>query len=406
MQNEPVPAEDEEPDVTKLTLEDLKEEARARNGHEHDDEHPPEDERPADKLPPFDYEDVFLAEDEPDPAELIEGLLHQGSKMVLGGGSKSFKTWMLLDMATAVSSGANWMGFATTPTRVLYINLEIQRAFTRKRVRWIRQAKNQCGSHELAIWNLRGHCCDIVNLSAEITRRAKAGGFGLIIIDPIYKTLGDRDENKAGDVANLLNELEKIAVETCAAIVFGAHFSKGNQSAKESIDRIGGSGVFARDPDTIMVLTRHKEPDCFTVELTLRNLPPCEPFVVRWAWPLMQRDSSLRPEDLKEMRKSEAKITPTLDEEEAKTIALIPDGGERRLPKARLISLMELQIRIPSRRVRTVLTGLLAQGKLHSFKEPRSRTNPLEFICLDAQAQTDLLPTPNMANKPKRKKRK
>ena len=32
-------------------------------------------------------------------------------------------------------------------------------------------------------------------------------GFGLIIPDTVYKTLGDRDENSAGDIAGLLRPL-------------------------------------------------------------------------------------------------------------------------------------------------------------------------------------------------------
>src|ERR1051325_5990145 len=34
-----------------------------------------------------------------------------------------------------------------------------------------------------------------------------------------------------------------------AAVALAGHFTKGNASAKEAIDRISGSGVFARDPD-------------------------------------------------------------------------------------------------------------------------------------------------------------
>jgi len=37
-------------------------------------------------------------------------------------------------------------------------------------------------------------------------------------------------------------------VKTGAAVGFGAHYSKGNQAGKEAIDRVSGSGVFARDP--------------------------------------------------------------------------------------------------------------------------------------------------------------
>ena len=57
----------------------------------------------------------------------------------------------------------------------------------------------------------------------------------------------------------MLNEIEALAVETGAAVAFGAHYSKGNQAGKEVIDRIGGSGVFARDPDSILNFTRHEE---------------------------------------------------------------------------------------------------------------------------------------------------
>ena len=122
----------------------------------------------------------------------------------------------------------------------------------------------------------------------------------LIIIDPTYKLLFNRDENKAGDIASLMNEFEMVAVRTGAAVAFGAHYSKGNQSAKEPIDRIGGSGVFARDPDSILSFTRHEEPDCFTVEMNLRNHPPQNPFVVRWEFPLFAIDSVLDPNRLKQ----------------------------------------------------------------------------------------------------------
>ena len=134
----------------------------------------------------------------------------------------------------------------------------------------------------------------------------------LIIIDPIYKALGDRDENKAGDVASMMNELEKIAVKTGAAVAFGAHYSKGNQALKESIDRIGGSGVFARDPDSILTMTAHKEPEAFTVDATLRNFAPIEPFVVKWEWPLFSRDLELDPEQLKQARGPKEKHSPSL----------------------------------------------------------------------------------------------
>jgi RecA-family ATPase len=40
------------------------------------------------------------------PPEIIEGVLHQGSKAVLGSNSKARKTWILLDLALSVASGS------------------------------------------------------------------------------------------------------------------------------------------------------------------------------------------------------------------------------------------------------------------------------------------------------------
>ena len=40
--------------------------------------------------------------------------------------------------------------------------------------------------------------------------------FGLIILDPAYKVLGDRDENANGEIAGLMNEFEALAQKTRA----------------------------------------------------------------------------------------------------------------------------------------------------------------------------------------------
>src|SRR5581483_4283370 len=64
--------------------------------------------------------------------------------------------------------------------------------------------------------------------------------------------------------------------------------------------RIGGSGVFARDPDTILVMTRHEQQDSYVIESTLRNFPPIQPFCVRWEYPLMVPAPELNPDELKQ----------------------------------------------------------------------------------------------------------
>ena len=235
----------------------------------------------------------------PLPDDVIKGILHESGKMVLGGGSKSFKTWSLAHLARCVATGEPWWGFPTIKGDVLYINFELHTAFFAQRLKALGQnAKKAVEDGALTLWNLRGYSADINVLEARILQRCASRNFSLIIFDPIYKMLGDRDENKAGDIASLSNALERIAVATGAAVAYGAHFAKGDQAKKDSIDRIGGSGVFARDPDAILTLTRHEEKDAFTVDAVLRNHAPVAPFVLRWEYPFMKRDEVLDPSKL------------------------------------------------------------------------------------------------------------
>jgi hypothetical protein len=264
-----------------------------------------------DGLPPIRKLGDFIELRPATPPELIQGVLHQGSKMVLGGGSKSFKTWSLIDLGLSVAAGAPWWEFTTTKGKVLYLNLEVQDCFFLSRVEAICKAKLiSLPSENFHIWGLRGFAANIDKLLPEILNRIKDEKYALIIIDPIYKIYGDRDENAAGDIAGLMNALEKIAVETGASICFGAHFAKGNASAKEAIDRVAGSGVFSRDPDSLVNLTRHEEEDCFTVDCILRNFPQVKPFVVKFAVPLMTRQRTLDPKKLKQIGGSPKLYSP------------------------------------------------------------------------------------------------
>ena len=57
--------------------------------------------------------------------------------MILGGGSKSFKTWQLIDLGLSVAHGVPWMGLNTERCKVLYLDLEFIPAFFKKRVRGV-----------------------------------------------------------------------------------------------------------------------------------------------------------------------------------------------------------------------------------------------------------------------------
>ena len=263
-------------------------------------------------------------------------ILRRGSKLVLGGGSKMGKTWCLIDLALAVAGGGKWLGrFQCRQGAVLYVNLELKKHTAGKRVRWIAEKRGLMRgtglrpevSKAIKTWNLRGQCYDIVTMLETARMRLQdpdAPKFDLIILDPLYKTLGGKDENAAGDMAALMLELEQFADECEAAIAFAAHFSKGNQSGKESMDRISGSGVISRDPDAILTFTNHEEEDCFTMDAVLREFAPIAPLVLQWEAPVMNPRPDLDPNKLKQPGKAVDTFAPRA---EAMQQALREAGG-------------------------------------------------------------------------------
>ncbi len=260
------------------------------------------------------------------PFPIVAGLLEPGDKMSLSSGSKSFKTWSLIQLAYAINTGTSWLGFETTKTRVLFLNFEIKPINFWKRVFRVRRALGLDKSADFAVWNLRGRGFSMDNDAEELIKRALKIQAGVIVLDPIYKLFGDRNESSAGDMATLMALIDRVATETGAAMVYAHHFAKGNASAKDSIDRSSGSGVFSRDPDCLVSMTRLSEQEAdnsFAVDVTLREFAPVDRFAVRREHPLMVRDDSLNPANLHDPGAKARKYDP------AQLAAIIPAEGIR-----------------------------------------------------------------------------
>lgn len=186
---------------------------------------------------------------------VIDGVLREGFKMRLQGPSKAGKSFALIELAIAMAEGTKWLGHQCKQGRVLYINLELDRASAFNRFAAIYRSLNIPSNHldMIDIWNLRGKTIPLDKLTPKLIRRAKDRGYAMIILDPIYKVLTG-DENSASDMAHFCNNFDQIASECGSCFVDCHHHSKGAQSGKRSSDRSSGSGVFARDPDAIIDL--------------------------------------------------------------------------------------------------------------------------------------------------------
>ena len=184
---------------------------------------------------------------------LIDGILRQGHKMLLVGPSKAGKSIALIELCCAIAEGREWLGWKCAQGRVLYVNLELDRASCLHRFRDIYAAHGWRPEHldSIDIWNLRGKSIPMDKLAPKLIRRASKKNYIAIIIDPIYKIITG-DENSADQMAAFCNQFDRVATELDAAVIYCHHHSKGSQGGKRSMDRASGSGVFARDPDALI----------------------------------------------------------------------------------------------------------------------------------------------------------
>ena len=184
---------------------------------------------------------------------LIEGVLRQGHKMLLTGPSKAGKSFALIELCIAIAEGRDWLGLSCARGRVLYVNLELDRASCLHRFRDVYEAKGWTprGLADIEIWNLRGSAVPMDKLAPKLIRRAAKKGFIAVVIDPIYKVITG-DENDAYQMSLFCNQFDLVCRKLGASVIICHHHSKGFQGNKRSRDRGSGSGVFARDPDAVL----------------------------------------------------------------------------------------------------------------------------------------------------------
>ena len=198
---------------------------------------------------------------------LIGGVLRQGHKMLIAGPSKAGKSFALIELCAAIAEGREWLGWKVAQGRVLYVNLELDKASCEHRFADIYNALGWKPENlrNIDIWNLRGKSVPMDKLAPKLIRRAAKRDYLAIIIDPIYKVITG-DENSADQMAHFCNQFDKVCTELGCAVIYCHHHSKGAQGAKRSMDRASGSGVFARDPDALLDLIELGLPEALVRE--------------------------------------------------------------------------------------------------------------------------------------------
>jgi len=236
------------------------------------------------------------------PPELISGVLYQGRRMLLTGGSKGGKSWLLHQIAYCLSNGLSLFNrFATKPTPVFYVNFELMEAGSALRFDAIKEALGKGSQADITIISVSDYLDVVGNDFPEyLALLARDNGAGTVIIDPMWRLLGEREENSNTAIGQLLKPLVRFSREAHASMIGAHHHAKGNANAKEAIDQASGAGAFIRDPATVLVMSAHKEDDAYIVTLRTNDFAPVDKFVIRFEYPLFLIDEALDPAEVRE----------------------------------------------------------------------------------------------------------
>lgn len=276
---------------------------------------------------------------------LIDGVLRKGHKMLIAGPSKAGKSFALIELAVAIAEGRSWLGFDCTQGKVLYLNLEVDKASFLHRLANVYQTlhwkPNNLGN--ITIWHLRGKSAPMDKLTPKLVRRAAKEGYTAIIIDPIYKVLTG-DENSAEQMSRFCNEFDKICSQLGCAVIYCHHHSKGFQGEKSAMDRASGSGVFARDPDALLDVIELPLDDSVREQQTQRE--ECAVY-------------------LKYLRRFVTDVDDLVSQDDALNAAVLREIAAAHLPKPALERAAEEAQ--AARKAADTLTGCRIEGTLREF---------------------------------------
>jgi len=199
--------------------------------------------------PPIVYPlSVAFADELPDtyepPNELVQGVLTAGDGSVLYGDSNSGKTFFVIDMASAVARGTEWMGRRTEPGLVLYLAAESPSS-----VRGRLQAYQKYHGVKVPNFAIVQSPIDLFDGEADTDKviklvqmlEAKRGQtVRLIIGDTLARLSAGANENAGQDMGLVVRRFDRIRTE-CKSHFLLIHHSGKNAAAGSR----GWSGIRA-----------------------------------------------------------------------------------------------------------------------------------------------------------------
>ncbi len=183
---------------------------------------------------------------------VVENLIPEESLTILGGKKKVGKSWLARQIAGAVGSGDAVFGRKTIRGHVLYYCLEDGERRLRSRLQLQEASEEEDVDYVFHLSPLNEGGAD------ELETRVKERKPLLTVIDTLAAAKSAKvDENAAGPMADLINQLQRLARSAGTGILLVAHHGK--SSFGDSGHDIRGSSAIAAAADVNLGLYKQGE---------------------------------------------------------------------------------------------------------------------------------------------------
>jgi hypothetical protein len=200
--------------------------------------------------------DALVSATLPEPPWIVPGLLPVGLA-TLGGRPKTGKSWLALQLAVAVACGGRFLDLPIERGKVLYIALEDSPRRLQQRLRFLHLPPGAPLAFALACQSL-SETAGLIALQNRIVIELP----DLVIIDTLARATSQVAGNSAWPMAGALAGLQRIVLQTNAAILTIDHHRKQAGFTADPVDDVLGSTGKSRVIDTALGLYHPRgEPD-------------------------------------------------------------------------------------------------------------------------------------------------
>ena len=153
---------------------------------------------------------------------------------ILAGRPKLGKSWLALQMATAVGTGGIVLGERCEKGKVLFLALEDSPRRLKERM-VLQQVSRQANIEFHLAWA----ALDRGGLQQLMMKLLQ--GYRLVIIDTLSRAVGQVDQLKQGDMTGSLGSLQELALQHSTAVLMIDHHNKSANIIEDPIDAILGA---------------------------------------------------------------------------------------------------------------------------------------------------------------------